>query len=57
MAQSKRIIGKLIEDDTLRALSDASGVDETKVRKVLAEALPQIMSGVEKDADENGEAL
>ena len=57
MAREQAVIKKLIEDNTLKALSETAGVDETKVRKVLAETLPQIMQGVEKDAKENGEAL
>ena len=55
--EERKMLSKLIDGETLRALSAYTKVDETKVRKVLAESLPRLMHGVEADAKNNGDAF
>lgn len=56
MEAKAKQIRRLIDQDTLRAVSRRAGVQEESVRKVLHSALPALLEGFEEDAgrDEAG---
>lgn len=52
MANSTELLKQLLSKDALAGISKATGVDGDEVTKILGAALPQLMSGAEKETAE-----
>lgn len=50
----QNLLSELLSSDSLKTLSKASGASQKDVKKVVAEALPKLLSGAEKQA-QNGD--